>query len=127
MQYPNLSELRDLRAQEKAIKARIEQISDDATKEALSILARDNKDHGELTADGHKFQVQMTPVIDMSDFRRYKGEDAIRWRTKKEAQDQSKKYSAALTKEMKAITDGFIAMHPDWTPDDTKVTIKCID
>ena len=127
MQYPNLSELRDLRAQEKAIKARIEQISNDATKEALSILARDNKDHGELTADGHKFQVQMTTVIDMSDFRRYKGEDAIRWRTKKEAQDQTKKYSAALTKEMKAITDGFITMHPDWTPDDTKVTIKCID
>ena len=127
MQYPNLSELRDLRAQEKAIKARIEQISNDATKEALSILARDNKDHGELTADGHKFQVQMTTVIDMSDFRRYKGEDAIRWRTKKEAQDQSKKYSAALTKEMKAITDVFIAMHPDWTPDYTEVTIKCID
>ena len=127
MQYPNLSELRDLRAQEKAIKARIEQISDDATKEALSILAQDNKDHGELIADGHKFQVQMTTVIDMSDFRRYKGEDAIRWRAKKEAQDQSKKYSAALTKEMKAITDWFIALHPDWTPDDTKVTIKCID
>ena len=127
MNTQNLLELRDLRAQEKAIKARIEQISDDATKEALSILARDNKDHGELIADGHKFQVQMTTVIDMSDFRRYKGEDAIRWRTKKEAQDQTKKYSAALTKEMKAITDGFIAMHPDWTPDDTKVTIKCID
>ena len=127
MNTQNLLELRTLRLQEKAIKARIEQISDDATKEALSILARDNKDHGELTADGHKFQVQMTTVIDMSDFRRYKGEDAIRWRAKKEAQDQSKKYSAALTKEMKAITDGFIAMHPDWTPDDTKVTIKCID
>ena len=127
MNTQNLLELRDLRAQEKAIKARIEQISDDATKEALSILARDNKDHGELIADGHKFQVQMTTVIDMSDFRRYKGEDAIRWRTKKEAQDQYKKYSAALTKEMKAITDGFIAMHPDWTPDDIKVTIKCID
>ena len=127
MQYPNLSELRDLRAQEKAIKARIEQISDDATKEALSILARDDKDHGELIADGHKFQVQMTTVIDMSDFRRYKGEDAIRWRTKKEAQDQSKKYSAALTKEMKAITDGFIAMHPDWALAETKFTIKCID
>ena len=127
MQYPNLSELRNLRAQEKAIKARIEQISDDATKEALTILALDNKDHGEFIADGHKFQVQLTPVIDMSDFRRYKGDDAIRWRAKKEAQDQTKKYSAALTKEMKAITDGFIAMHPDWTPDDTKVTIKCID
>ena len=127
MNTQNLLELRDLRAQEKAIKARIEQISDDATKEALSILARDNKDHGELIADGHKFQVQLTTVIDMSDFPRYNGEDAIRWRTKNEAQDQSKKYSAALTKEMKAITDGFIAMHPDWTPDDTKVTIKCID
>ena len=127
MQYPNLSELRDLRAQEKAIKARIEQISNDATKEALSILARDNKDHGELTADGHKFQVQMTTVIDMSDFRRYKGEDAIRWRTKKEAQDQSKKYSAALTKEMKAIIDSFAAQHPDWEPDGIQLVVKVID
>ena len=127
MQYPNLSELRDLRAQEKAIKARIEQISDDATKEALSILARDNKDHGELIADGHKFQVQMTTVIDMSDFRRYKGEDAIRWRTKKEAQDQSKKYSAALTKEMKAIIDSFTALHPDWEPDGIQLVVKVID
>lgn len=127
MQYPNLSELRELRKQEKAIKARIEAISDEANKEAFIILAKENKDRGEFSADGHKFQVQLTPVIDMSDFRRYKGEDAIRWREKKEAQDQTKKYSAALTKEMKAITDGFIAMHPDWTPDETKVTIKCID
>ena len=79
MQYPNLSELRELRKQEKAIKARIEAISDEANKEAFIILAKENKDRGEFSADGHKFQVQLTPVIDMSDFRRYKGEDAIRW------------------------------------------------
>ena len=127
MQYPNLSELRTLRLQEKAIKARILEISDAAESEAVAILAAKGLDRGEFTVDDHHFQLQRTDVIDMSDYRRYKDADAVRWRQKKAEQDKSKKYSAALTKEMKAITDGFIAMHPDWTPDDTKVTIKCID
>ena len=127
MNTQNLLELRTLRLQEKAIKARILEISDAAESEAVAILAAKGLDRGEFTVDDHHFQLQRTDVIDMSDYRRYKDADAVRWRQKKAAQDQSKKYSAALTKEMKAITDGFIAMHPDWAPDDTKVTIKCID
>ena len=47
--------------------------------------------------------------------------------TKKAAQDQSKKYSSALTKEMKGIVEAFVAQHPDWEPDEVKLTVKCLD
>ena len=127
MKYPNLSELHELRNTIKACEARITEISDDATNEAIAILAEKGLDRGELEADGHTFQLQRTEVIDMSNHHRYKDEDAQRWRTKKAAQDQSKKYSSALTKEMKGIVDAFVAQHPDWEPDDIKLTVKCLD
>jgi len=122
-----LIELRELRNTIKACEARISEISDQATEEAVAILADKGLDRGELEADGHKFQLQRTDVIDMSNHHRYKDEDAQRWRTKKAAQDQAKKYSAALTKEMKGIVDAFVAQHPDWEPDEVKLTVKCLD
>ena len=122
-----LQELRELRNTIKACEARIDEISDAATEEAVAILAEKGLDRGELEADGHKFQLQRTDVIDMSNHHRYKDEDAQRWRTKKAAQDQAKKYSSALTKEMKGIVDAFVAQHPDWEPDDIKLTVKCLD
>lgn len=122
-----LQELRELRNTIKACEARIDEISDAATEEAVAILAEKGLDRGELEADGHKFQLQRTDVIDMSNHHRYKDEDAQRWRTKKAAQDQAKKYSSALTKEMKGIVDAFVAQHPDWEPDDVKLTVKCLD
>ena len=118
-----LQELRELRNTIKAAEARITEISDQATTEAL-VLAPNG---GEFTADGHRFQLQRTEVIDMSNHHRYKDEDAQRWRTKKAAQDQAKKYSSALTKEMKGIVDAFVATHPDWEPDEVKLTVKCLD
>ena len=42
MQTTNLKELRELRTQEKAIKARIDEISTEATNEAVAILAEQN-------------------------------------------------------------------------------------
>ncbi len=126
--FENLKLLRDLRAQEKAIKADIESVLADATSEAVAILAADNKDHGEFTIpDLGTFQLQRTDVIDMTNYNRYKGEDAIRWRQKNEQKEQSRKYQAALTREMKGITDGFVATHPDWTPDDIKLTVKVVE
>ena len=122
-----LQELRELRNTIKACEARINEISDAATEEAVAILAEKGLDRGELEADGHRFQLQRTEVIDMSNHHRYKDEDAQRWRTKKAAQDQSKKYSSALTKEMKGIVDAFVAQHPDWEPDEVKLTVKCLD
>jgi len=122
-----LQELRELRNTIKAAEARINEISDQATEEAVAILAEKGLDRGELEAEGHKFQLQRTDVIDMTDYNRYKGEDAKRWRQKKAAQDQSKKYSSALTKEMKGIVEAFVAQHPDWEPDEVKLTVKCLD
>ena len=123
MNTQNLSELRELRNTIKACEARINEISDAATEEALALVP----DGGEFTVEGHTFQLQKTDVIDMSNYNRYKGEDAVRWRQKKAAQDQAKKYSSALTKEMKGIIEAFVAQHPEWEPDDTKLTVKCLD
>ena len=123
MKYTYLSELRELRNTIKACEARIDEISDQATEEAIALAPNG----GEFIADGHRFQLQKTDVIDMSNYNRYKGEDAVRWRQKKAAQDQSKKYSSALTKEMKGIVEAFVAQHPDWEPDEVKLTVKCLD
>ena len=127
MKANNLKELRELRNTIKACEARIDEISDAATEEAVAILTEKGLDRGELEADGHKFQLQRTDVIDMTDYNRYKGEDAKRWRQKKAAQDQARKYASALTKEMKGITDAFVATHPDWEPDEVKLTVKVLD
>ena len=123
MKYTYLSELRKLRNTIKACEARIDEISDQATEEAIALAPNG----GEFIAEGHRFQLQKTEVIDMSNYNRYKGEDAVRWRQKKAAQDQSKKYSSALTKEMKGIVEAFVAQHPDWEPDEVKLTVKCLD
>lgn len=123
MKANNLKELRELRNQEKAIKARIETIMDDAKAEAIALAPNG----GEFMVDGHRFQLQRTETFDMSNYSRYKDEEAKRWRTKKAVQDQTKKYSAALTKEMKGIVEAFVAQHPDWEPDEVTFVVKCID
>lgn len=128
METTNLKELRSLRNTIKACEARIDEISDAATNEAVAILAEHNLDRGEFTdEDGLRYQLQRTDVFDMANYNRYKSEDAVRWRQKKEAQDQARKYSAALTREMKGITDAFVAQHPDWQPDDIKLVLKVLD
>ena len=117
-----LQELRELRNTIKAAEERITQISDQAISEAL-----EHTQKGEFIHDGHKYQLQRTEVFDMSNYNRYKGEYAIRWRSKKEAQAQARKYASALTKEMDAIVKSFVTLHPDWTPDEVKLTVKVID
>ena len=59
----NLIELHELRAQEKAIKARINAISNAAEQEALSLAPNG----GQFTHEGLTFQLQLTEVIDFSD------------------------------------------------------------
>ena len=60
MQTDNLKELRSLRIQEKAIKARIDAISDAATDEALALAPNG----GEFTIpDVGKFQLQINGVL----------------------------------------------------------------
>lgn len=124
MQTENLRELRILREAEKALKERIDEVSDAATSEALAILASSNKDRGEFTADGEKYQLQRTEVYDMSNYNRYKGAECLRWRELKAQQDFAKKTAAADTMEMNAITKVFAANHPDWEPDEVRLTLK---
>ena len=124
----NLKEMRSLRNTIKACEARINEISDAATNEAVAILAKHNLDRGEFRdEDGQRYQLQRTDIFDMANYNRYKTEDAVRWRQKKEAQDQARKYAAALTREMKGITDAFVAQHPNWQPDDFNLVLKVLD
>ena len=123
MKNQNLIELHELRAQEKAIKARIEQISDKATEEELAITPKS----GAINVGNTTFQAQITDVIDMSNYNRYKGEDGKQWRACDAKQAELKKQSAALTKIKAGLVDAFKDNNPDWAPDEVKVTIKCID
>ena len=128
MKTTNLKEMRSLRNTIKACEARINEISDAATNEAVAILAKHNLDRGEFSdEDGQRYQLQRTDIFDMTNYNRYKTEDAVRWRQKKAAQDQARKYSAALTREMKGITDAFVAQHPDWQPDGFNLVLKVLD
>jgi len=118
-----LKELRELRNQEKAIKARIDEISDEATQEAVAIAP----DGGEFEVDGQKYQLQRTEVFDMMNYNRYKDEDAKRWRSLAGQRDFAKKTASAYTKEMGAIVKSFVTTHPDWEPDEIKLTVKIIE
>ena len=63
MQTENLKALRELRIQEKAIKASIDSISDAATQEAVDILAAKGLEKGEFEIEGvGTFQLQRTDV-----------------------------------------------------------------
>ena len=110
----------------KACEDRITELSDEAIQQAVEILNQESRVQGEFVFEGNKFQLQRTEVYDLTNYNRYKDEESQRWRTKKAAQDNAKKYSAALTREMKGILDGFVATHPDWTPDEVKCILKCI-
>ena len=128
METENLILLRALRNEERNIKARIDAVCDAATAEAVAILASENKEQGEFTLDnGFKYQLQRTEVLDMANFNRYKGEDAKRWRSLQEQRDFAKQTAAAYTKEMGAIVKAFAATHPDWEPDEIKLTVKVIE
>ena len=81
MKADNLKELRELRIQEKAIKARIDEISGKATDEAVAILEAQGEIKGEFEVEGvGKFQLQRTESFNFADYRRYPQEQAVKWR-----------------------------------------------
>ena len=121
-------ELRTLRAEEKAIKARINEISGAAAQEAADILAWENRDRGQFTTpDGSTFQLQRTDVYDLTDYNKYKGEDCIIWREtlsrKRELQEQVKGYTA----KMDGLLKSWQSKHKDWEPDEVQLTVKVVD
>ena len=124
MDTNNLKELRELRIQEKAIKARIDSISDAATQEALTLAP----EGGEFNIPGiGTFQLQCTETFDLSNSHRYKGENAKLWRDLAKQKAEAQKLAAACTKQMATILKNFKSDHPDKEPDEIKLTVKVID
>ena len=128
MQTENLKLLRELRTQEKAIKAQIDSISDAATTEAVAILAAEGKDRGEFTIpDLGTFQLQRTDVFDFADYNKYKQEQAVKWRENAREKVKEQNLVKAPTALMNGYVKTFVELYPDKQPDEIKLTVKVID
>ena len=124
----NLTLLRELRTQEKALKARIDSISDAATTEAVAILAAEGKDRGEFTIPGvGTFQLQRTDVFDFADDNKYKQEQAVKWRENAREKVKEQNLVKARTALMNGYVKTFVELYPDKQPDEIKLTVKVID
>ncbi len=128
MKYSHLSELRELRIQEKAIKARIDEISGKATEEAVAILAAKGLEKGEFEVEGvGKFQLQRTESFDFSDYRRYPQEQAVKWRENAKEKTKEQNLVKARTAVMNGYVKTFVELYPDKEPDEIKLTVKFIE
>ena len=123
-----LKELRELRNQEKAIKARIDEISGKATDEAIAILAAKGLEKGEFEVEGvGKFQLQRTDVFDFADYRRYPQEQAVKWRENAKEKLKEQNLVKARTAVMNGYVKTFVELYPDKEPDEIKLTVKVIE
>ena len=128
MHTQNLKELRELRAQEKALKARIDSISDAATNEAVAILAAKGQEKGEYTLpDIGTFQLQRTEVFDFADYNKYKQEQAVKWRENAKEKVKEQNLVKARTAIMNGYVKTFLELYPDKEPDEIKLTVKVIE
>lgn len=124
----NLKLLRSLRTQEKAIKARIDSITDAAADEAVAILAEQGLDRGEFDVDGvGTFQLQRTDVFNLADYNKYKGEEAVNWRKEAKKKCKNQGLVKACTAAMAGFLKTFVELNPDKQPDEIKLTVKVID
>ncbi len=123
-----LLELRSLRTQEKAIKARIDEVMPEAVKEALPILAAKSLDRGEFEVEGlGTFQLQRTDVFDFSDYRKYKTEEAVKWREEAVQKVKAQSLVKACTAAMNGHLKTYVELNPDKEPDEIKLTVKVIE
>ena len=128
MQTTNLKELRELRTQEKTIKARIDEISTEATNEAVAILAAKGLEKGEFEIEGvGTFQLQRTEVFDFADYRRYPQEQAVKWRENAKEKTKEQNLVKARTAIMNGYVKTFVELYPDKEPDEVKLTVKVVD
>ena len=128
MKADNLKELRELRNQEKAIKARIDEISGKATDEAVTILAAKGQEKGEFEVEGvGKFQLQRTESFDFADYRRYPQEQAVKWRENAKEKVKEQNLVKARTAVMTGYVKTFVELYPDKEPDEIKLTVKVIE
>ena len=128
MNTENLKELRVLRTQEKAIKARIDAISDNATKEAVAILAAEGREKGEFEIPNvGKFQLQRTNVFDFADYYKYKQQQAVLWRENAKEKIKEQNLVKARTAIMNGYMKTFVELYPDKEPDEIKLTVKVVE
>ena len=128
MNTENLKELRELRIEEKAIKARIDEISGDAAQEAVDILAAEGRDNGEFEIEGvGKFQLQQTKVFNFTDYNKYKQPEAVKWRENAKEKTREQNLVKARTAVMNGYMKTFIQLYPDKEPDEIKVTVKVVE
>ena len=128
MKSDNLKELRELRIQEKAIKARIDEISGKATDEAVAILAEKGQEKGEFEVEGvGKFQLQRTEIFDFADYHKYQQEQAVKWRENAKEKTKEQNLVKARTAVMNGYLKTFVELYPDKEPDEIKLTVKVID
>ena len=124
----NLATLRSLRTQEKAIKARIDEVMPEAVKEALPLLAAKGLDRGEFEVEGlGTFQLQRTDVFDLADYNKYKGEEAVGYRQEAKKKVKAQSLVKACTAAMNGHLKTYIELNPDKQPDEIKLTVKVID
>ena len=128
MKTENLEKLRELRTQEKAIKARIDEISTEATNEAVAILAEKGLEKGEFTIPGvGTFQLQRTDVFNLADYNKYKQEQAAKWRENAKEKVKEQNLVKARTAIMNGYVKTFLELYPDKEPDEIKLTVKVIE
>ncbi len=119
--------MRELRTQEKALKARIDEISPLAADEAVAILAEQGLDRGEFDVDGvGTFQLQRTDVFNLADYNKYKGEEAVNWRSEAKKKIKAQNSVKACTASMAGFLKTFVELNPDKEPDEIKLTVKCV-
>ena len=127
MDTTNLKLLRELRIQEKALKAQIDKISDAATEEAVAILAAKGLEKGEFTIPGvGTFQLQRTDVFNLADYNKYKGEEAVNWRSEAKKKIKAQNAAKACTAAMSGFLKTFVELNPDKQPDEIKLMVKCV-
>ena len=122
-----MKELRELRNQEKAIKAQIDEIMPEATEEAVAILAAKGQDRGEFEVEGvGTFQLQRTEVFDFADYHKYQQEQAVKWRENAKEKVKEQNLVKARTAIMNGYVKTFVELYPDKEPDEIKLTVKVI-
>ena len=128
MKTENLKKLHELRMQEKAVKARIDKISDAATDEAVAILAEKGLVKGEFEIEGvGTFQLQRTEVFDFADYHKYQQEQAVKWRENAREKIKEQNSVKARTALMAGYVKTFAELNPDKEPDEIKLTVKVIE
>ena len=128
MNTENLKLLRELRTQEKAIKARIDEITPLAADEAVAKIDKKGQDRGEFDVDGvGTFQLQRTDVFNLADYNKYKGEEAVNWRSEAKKKVKAQSLVKACTAAMNGHLKTYIELNPDKEPDEIKLTVKVID